>query len=93
MRLCNPILAKAEGAPAEALLPAGVDPHRALDPELGQRIFEHQLGLFFSRAPGAEELDDARRAVEACTPRPCTAESFARPICYALLSSGEMMFY
>jgi hypothetical protein len=93
MRLCNPTLATSEGAPAASLLPPGVDPRRALDPALGQNILEHQMGLFFSRGPTAEETADARQAAEACTPKPCTAESFARPACYALLSSGEMMFY
>jgi hypothetical protein len=93
LSLCNPQLARAQGAPVEALLPPAVDPRRALDPDLAAGIFTHQLGLFFSRAPTAEEMDDARHAADACTPKPCTAEAFARPTCYALLSSGEMMFY
>ena len=94
MKLCNPQLSDDDdGAPVGKLLPAGIDAKRALDGELGEKIFEHQMGLFFSRAPTAEETGEARRAAEACTPKPCTAESFARPACYALLSSGEMVFY
>jgi hypothetical protein len=93
-KLCNPTLAKGEGAaPIAKLLPAGLDPRRALDPDLGEEIYDHQVGLFFGRALSDEERTEARAAAEGCARQTCTAEAFARPVCSALLSSSEMIFY
>jgi hypothetical protein len=92
-RVCNPTLEPEEGAPIERLLPDGMDPDRALDADVAESIYRHQLGRFFARGPADAELDEVREAADACAPKPCTAEMFARPTCYALLSSSEMLFY
>jgi hypothetical protein len=92
-KVCNPGSGKERAAPVAALLPPGLEARTALTPEHAAAIFDHQVGLFFGRAASEEELADARGSAGACTPAPCTAESFARPVCYALLSSGEVLFY
>jgi hypothetical protein len=38
-------------------------------------------------------MEDASRHGEQCQREVCTAEEFARPACYATLSSAEMLFY
>jgi hypothetical protein len=96
--LCNPSLATSNeatgrAAAPEALVPSGMDPRRALDADVARDIFAHQTGIFFGRAPTDEERADAAAAAEACAPKPCTAEAFARPLCFALLSGAEALFY
>lgn len=91
--LCNPSLAKEAGVPVKLLLPADVSANAALDVDVAVRIAEHQIGQFFSRTPVDAETTMATLAVDACVPKPCTAESFSRVLCYALLSSSEMLFY
>ncbi len=81
------------GIDVERLLPEGVTPRQALDADTARAILAHQQRLFLGRS-----LDDAERALadgaaSACTPAPCDAETFARPACFALLSSSEMLFY
>jgi hypothetical protein len=94
-RVCNPGASpdRKGAAPIDKLLPAGTDAKRAIDPELADAILGHQVALFLGRAPRSEELAEARAAAEACGPKPCAAETFARPLCYAILSSSEMLFY
>lgn len=92
-KVCNPGLAKDQGVPIERLLPAGMNARQALDPETAEQLFDHQVGLFYGRALSEEERADARAAAESCTPKPCTVESFARPLCHALLTSSELLFY
>lgn len=91
-RICDPT---GEGtnlqAPIARLLPADVDPNSALTPELGERIFSHLTEQFYSRRATTEERSQAQVHAEACSG--CSAEQFARPTCYALLSSAEMLFY
>ena len=65
----------------------------ALDSGLATAILEHQVGTYFGREPTEAEVAMAAAGAEACSPKPCSAESFARPLCYALLSSSEMLFY
>jgi hypothetical protein len=82
-----------DGIEVERLLPEGVTPRQALDPATAQAILAHQQRLFLGRS-----LDDAERtladeAATTCTPAPCDAQTFARPACFALLSSSEMLFY
>ncbi len=91
--LCNPALVQGEGVDASLLLPSGVTPRSEISPELAARILDHQVGTFFSRAPVPEEVTMAETGATACVPKPCTAESFGRVMCYALASSAEMLFY
>lgn len=91
--LCNPGGEKGEGVNAKVLLPNGVSPATVLDADLAVRIAEHQIGEFFSRTPVDAEVTMAQTGAGSCVPKPCTAESFSRVLCYALLSSSEMLFY
>ena len=45
------------------------------------------------RSPDATELAEAREAGTECARTLCSAEEFARPFCFALLSSAERVFY
>lgn len=92
--LCDPGVAGTDDQiPTEALLPEGMAGNTALSDEVAEQIVARQTRLFLSREPNQEELDEARLAAAACTPAPCDAESFARPVCFAVLSSAEMLFY
>ncbi|MGA9520875.1 MAG: hypothetical protein WBV82_05390 [Myxococcaceae bacterium] len=92
--LCNPAGdAKNPGAPIARLLPGGVDARKAVTPELAGQIAEHQYRNLLGHVPTAEELAEATSAGEQCALTRCTAEEFARPLCFALMSSAEMVFY
>lgn len=92
--VCNPTLDGERGGVAvEALLPEGIDQRNAITPDLAERIVEFQVGRFFSRPLTDEERAEARENGGICEDSRCTAEQFARPVCFALLSSGEMLFY
>lgn len=91
--LCNPGMVGGMGVPSSTLLPGGISSGDALTAEVAEAIFTHQVGRFFSRQPVPEELTMAAESAASCVPQPCTAESFARSACYALLSSSEMLFY
>ena len=56
-------------------------------------VLAHQQRLFLGRSLDADEVALADEAATSCTPAPCDAETFARPACFALLSSSEMLFY
>ena len=90
--VCDPSLAGG-GVSASVLLPEGMDPSTALTTSTAQDIVARQTRLFFGREPSDYELEQVEIYADACTPKPCTAESFARPTCFALLSSAEMLFY
>lgn len=93
-RLCNPAGDSDEpGAAVEKLLPADVSPARALTQDLAEQIATHQYRLFLGRAPTAEEVNEARGAGELCALSRCSAQDYARPVCFALLSSAQMLFY
>lgn len=92
-RVCNPGLDERRGVPIEKLLPEGVGADKALTPALAEDIVDHQIRTFFGRAAREDELAEARVNADACAPKPCRAQAFARPVCYALLSSSEMLFY
>jgi hypothetical protein len=66
---------------------------QALDADTARAILAHQIGLFFGRPETKAEIDEATAAATECTPKPCNAEAYARPLCYALLSSSEYLFY
>jgi hypothetical protein len=92
--LCNPgFNVRKPGAPAESLLPGGVGGTRVLTAELAGQIADHQYKNLLGRSPSAEELTEAKGAGEQCALGRCTAEEYARPLCFALLSSAEMIFY
>lgn len=77
----------------KALLPSGVDGSDATTEELAAKIFDHQTRKFLARPATTEELDRARMHGANCALSRCSAEEFARPVCFALLSSAEMIFY
>ena len=92
--VCNPSLdPEAAAAPIQRLLPPGMTANTATSGEVAQQVAAHQFKLFFGREAEADELDEARVAGEECALTRCTAEEFARPYCFALLSSSEMLFY
>ncbi|HSP81375.1 MAG TPA: hypothetical protein VLQ93_22850, partial [Myxococcaceae bacterium] len=92
--LCNPSLNPEEqGAPVERLLPEGVGASRAVTPELAGQIATHQYRMMLGRSPSEVELAEAQAAGEQCALTVCSAEEFARPLCFALLSSAERVFY
>ncbi|HZI03795.1 MAG TPA: hypothetical protein VEZ71_07220, partial [Archangium sp.] len=92
--LCNPRLdPKVKGAAVEKLLPEGMDPRRAVDAALAEQIATHQYRLLLGRSPDATEKAEARQAGTECALTLCPAEEFARPFCFALLSSAERVFY
>ena len=90
--VCDPSMT-GEGAPIEALLPPTIGPQKAVTPALAAEIVSHQTGLFYGRAPTPGELEDAKRFGAQCERQVCTAQEFARPACFAMLSSSEMLFY
>jgi len=90
--VCDPAL-EGGGADASILLPEGMDRGRVLDSEVAQDIVARQTRLFYGREPTEFELEAAVGYSDQCTPKPCDAEHFARPVCFALLSGAEMIFY
>ncbi len=92
--LCNPTRdPDVQGAPVERLMPEGVEPARALTAELAGQIATHQYRLLLGRSPDGEELAEVQEAGSQCALAQCSAEEFARPLCFALLSSAERLFY
>ena len=77
----------------DRVLPEAIQSNRALDDSVADAVLEYQVNTFFGRPSTSEERDMARTGAAACVPQPCEAENFARVLCYALLSSSEMLFY
>lgn len=92
-RVCNATLGDTPGAPLERLVPANVSATTPTSAELAGSIADHQYRAFYGRAPTLEETAEAKDAGELCATTQCTAEQFARPLCFALLSSADMIFY
>lgn len=90
--VCDPAL-QGEGADVSILLPEGMSKDTALTADVAKDIVSRQTRLFYGREPTESELASVEGYAEQCTPKPCTAERFARPSCFALLSSAEMLFY
>jgi hypothetical protein len=90
---CNATLLPDTGADVAALLPRGMPADRALSGAVAVEILNHQAQAFYGRSANAAEIEQAQTGAMQCAPKPCTAEAFARPLCYALLSSSEMLFY
>jgi len=74
-------------------VPSAMQPNRALTDDVARDVLRHQIGRYFGREPDLDEYALAEAAVSECAPKPCTAEAFARPLCFALLSGAEMLFY
>lgn len=91
--VCNPESQADRGVDIAKLLPRDVNPDRLVTPDLAEEIIEHQVRLFYGRRASTAERADARRFGEACELEVCRASQFARPACFALLSSSEMLFY
>jgi hypothetical protein len=93
-RLCDPALEQQGGAADTALLlPGSVSARTELTPELATQIYAHQMQTFYGRQATSLELEQATAHGQACAAARCNAEEFARPVCFALLSSSEMLFY
>ncbi|PRQ09955.1 hypothetical protein ENSA7_03120 [Enhygromyxa salina] len=90
--ICDPAL-QGGGVSTSILLPEGMDAKTALTVDTAQQIVARQTRLFYGREPTEYEAAQVETYADQCTPKPCTAESFARPTCFALLSSAEMLFY
>ncbi|QRN95479.1 hypothetical protein JRI60_41505 [Archangium violaceum] len=92
--LCNPTLdPETKGAAVEKLLPEGMSPSRAVNAALAEEIATHQYRVLIGRSPDAAERAEAREAGTECARTLCSAEEFARPYCFVLLSSAERVFY
>lgn len=91
--ICDPSLERGQDPNDQGLLPSGVSPSAALDEDTALAIVRHQTRHFFGREATQEEVDAARIAAHECSPAPCDATTFARPLCFALASSAEMLFY
>ncbi len=92
--LCNPSMdPKVKSAPIEKLLPDGMDPNRALTVDMAEQIATLQYRTLLGRPPSGDEITEARDAGAKCAAGQCRAEGFARPLCFALLSSAERIFY
>ena len=91
--LCNPGENEDQGASLSLLLPGGMSEKAALDDGVAQEILNFQTTQFFGRFPTFEEAEMAADSVKQCVPKPCSGATFARGLCYALLSSSEMLFY
>ena len=81
------------GVDIERLLPQGMSPNKAVTPTIAQEIVTHQTRMFYGRDLTDVERADAARHGEQCEREVCKAQDFARPACFALLSSSEMLFY
>ncbi|NVB39402.1 DUF1549 domain-containing protein [Pseudenhygromyxa sp. WMMC2535] len=90
--VCDPSMAGG-GTDASLLLPEGMSSETALDSDNAQEVVARQTRLFFGREPTESEYEKAAGYADQCTPKPCTVERFARPVCFSLLSSAEMLFY
>ncbi|WP_257453089.1 hypothetical protein [Archangium lipolyticum] len=92
--LCNPSLdPETKGAAVEKLLPEGMSPSRAVNADVAEEIAAHQYRVLLGRSPDAAERAEAREAGTECARTLCSAEEFARPYCFVLLSSAERVFY
>lgn len=81
------------GAEATALLPSDIAPDRAVNADVAEQIVAFQIDRFYGRGASGAERSEARESGEICERERCRAEEFARPACFALLSSSEMLFY
>jgi hypothetical protein len=91
--LCNPLSNDGKGVPVEVLLPHGMSERTKLDEGVANEVLDYQVGQFLGRLPTDAEREMANESSNLCVPKPCTAGTFARGLCFSLLSSSEMLFY
>ncbi|MFU8805087.1 MAG: hypothetical protein ACNA8W_14835 [Bradymonadaceae bacterium] len=92
--VCNPALdPDGPGIPVDRLLPPDVNAERLVTPDLAEVIVRYQINKFYGRQASSGERQEARDNGDLCERQRCRAEEFARPVCFALLSSSEMLFY
>lgn len=82
-----------DGVELAKLLPDGMRGSAMLDDETAAAIATRQFRLFLGRSPSEDEIGEFQGWASQCTPAPCDAAAFARPVCFATLSSSEMLFY
>lgn len=59
-----------------------------------EALFRHQVRAFYSREPGAEELDDFLSSTDACLESgACTADQLPAQLCVALTQGAEFLHY
>ncbi|MGM0556635.1 MAG: DUF1549 domain-containing protein [Myxococcota bacterium] len=92
-QVCDPALESGNGVDAAQLLPPDINRDKAVDADTAASIVNFQTRKFLGRAPTSSELENARGYGEECARSVCNAEEFARPACFAMLSSSEMLFY
>ena len=80
------------GAPMERLLPEGMASSQVLDDATAEAVLAYQQAVFLGRSPTPEEIEEIRGVAAGCGGA-CDVGSVARPMCFALLSSSEMLFY
>ncbi len=90
---CNAELRPDAGVPIDRLLPSGMNPDLLVTPDVAEEIYRHQMAIFYGRRPSTQEVNEVREYGETCELNLCRAGEFARPTCFALLSSSEMLFY
>ncbi|MBX5483261.1 MAG: DUF1549 domain-containing protein [Myxococcaceae bacterium] len=92
--VCNPAQDdRLRSAPIAKLLPSGMDARKAVTSDLAGQIAAYQYRALVGHEPTQEELAEAKDAGEQCALTRCSAEEFARPLCFALMSSAQMLFY
>jgi len=82
----------ASGANVDYLLPDAVGSQTFVSAEVATDVLAHQSRVWFGRWPTTEETAEAVAGAEACGSS-CEADSYSRSLCFALLSSAEMLFY
>lgn len=93
-QVCNASLdARRKGVAVEKLLPPDILADRAVTPDVAEQIVAFQIDRFYGRGTSGAERSEARENGEICERERCRAEEFARPVCFALLSGSEMLFY
>jgi hypothetical protein len=92
-QVCNPSQESDGGVGVRQLLPKSVSKDKAVRPKTAKKIVSYQTEKFYGREPTDDEKSKARSYGEKCAQSVCNAEEFARPACFALLSSSEMLFY
>lgn len=80
------------GADIERLLPDGMSSAKVLDGATAEAVLTYQQRMWMGRWPTDEELAEVRAVADNCG-QTCDAGSFARPLCFSLLSGAEMLFY
>jgi hypothetical protein len=65
----------------------------AITPDLAEQIGRFQYRQLVGRSARPEDITALRAAGTQCAAAGCKVQDYARPLCFALLSSAEMLFY